>query len=97
MTRLETLKEAQALVDLVLQDLINLKTALDRWPKSYPEDHSLLEGTEWQLMYINNDADIRSREPDYEKKQLEYLRVLHGRIHERIKLVEEKEKEGRHF
>ena len=88
MSRLETLKRAHELAGLVLKDLANLKTALDQWPKSYPEDRSLLEGTDWQLMYINNDADIRSREPEYEKKQLEYLQLLCARINERIEQVE---------
>ncbi len=91
MSRLETLKRAQELVELVLLDLVNLKAALDQWPGTYPEDRNLLEGTEWQLIYINNDTDIRNREPEYEKKQLDYLRLLQGRIRERVKLVEEKD------
>jgi hypothetical protein len=90
MSRLETLRRALELVDLVSENIVNLKSALNLWPKHYPEDRNLLEGTEWQLMYINNDTDIRIKEPEYEKKQLEYLCLLRERIRHRIKLVEEK-------
>jgi hypothetical protein len=88
MTRLETLEKAAELVERVLQDLTNLNAALDQWPKEDPADHSLLESTKWQLTYIDNDEDIRSKEPDYEKRQLEYLRFLCEKIRERIKSVE---------
>ncbi len=88
MSRIDTLKKAKELIDLVLLDLVNLKTALDSWPQNYPEDHNLLKDIEWHLIYIDNDADIRSREPSYEIKQLEHLGSLRGKIIERIKLIE---------
>jgi len=88
MSRIDTLKKAKELIDLVLLDLVNLKTALDSWPQNYPEDHNLLKDIEWHLIYIDNDADIRSREPSYEINQVEHLRSLREKVIERIQLIE---------
>jgi hypothetical protein len=85
MMRSEVLEKAAKLVDSVLDNINNLDAALDQWPQGDPADRTLLESVRWQLTYINNDADIRSNEPDYERRQLEYLRLLGKRIRERIK------------
>jgi cob(I)alamin adenosyltransferase len=94
MSRIDTLKKAKELIDLVLLDLGNLKAALDSWPQNYPEDHNLLKDIEWHLIYIGNDADIRSRETSYEMKQVEHLRSLMEKVIERIKLIENEATNG---
>ncbi len=85
MERLEALRKAEELLKRVLEDKANLLTALDQWPTGDPADRKLLENANWHLVYIDNDTDIRSNEPGYEKAQFEELLRLCGKIQERIK------------
>lgn len=87
MNRSEALEKALKLVDEVLEDQSKLDSALDQWPEENLEDRNLLESTRWQITYINNDADIRENEPDYEMRQLEYLRFLREKINQRLKAI----------
>jgi hypothetical protein len=88
MKRLEALKKAKELLEKVLENKANLEMALDQWPEAGSEDYKWLENAKWQLVYIYNDADIRSREPSYEEAQFEKLRRIYKTIQERIKSVE---------
>ncbi len=84
MNRLQALHKADQLATSVLEDLSNLTRALEEWPQPNSTDHNLLESVRWQITYIYNDADIRAKEPDYEKAQLEQLRCLKNLIVERL-------------
>ena len=84
MERLEALKKAAELLEKVLENKASLPEALDQWPQGDPDDRRWLESAKWQLVYISNDEDIRSKEPSYEKAQFEELRRLYGTIQERI-------------
>lgn len=88
MERLESLKKAEELLEKVLKDKANLEMALDQWPEAGRDDYRWLENAKWQLVYIYNDADIRSKEPGYEEAQFEKLRGIRTTIQERIKSIE---------
>ncbi|MCE0496752.1 MAG: hypothetical protein LV481_02225 [Methylacidiphilales bacterium] len=87
MERLEALKKAEELLDKVLKDKANLEMALDQWPEAGRDDYRWLESAKWQLVYIYNDEDIRSKEPSYEKAQFEKLWRIYRTIQERIKSI----------
>ena len=92
MKRLEELRKAENLLKRVLEDKASLPTALDQWSsKKDSVDHNLLESVRWQLVYISNDEDIRSKEPAYETAQYEELRRLYDKIQEQIASIEKNE------
>jgi hypothetical protein len=93
MKRLEELKKAEKALGEALRDRTKLETALDQWPEGDRAGYSLLDSAKWQLTFIYNDADIRSKEPEYEQAQFEKLRFIYSKIQDRIKSLEQSGKD----
>jgi len=64
-----------AILNSVLDDSLDPKLALQRWPNIDEESSSQIKRVWFQLRLYATDSDIRSREPEYEESLKKRLRA----------------------